>query len=134
TKFGLQELLQYADRNSMIHGVEVRLPFLKHQLVEFLFTLPSNLLINNGFGKWILREAMQKDLPQEIVWRKEKVGFETPDSLWMNDARMTGLVKKAVKTLQEKNILNRGLTTLPTDPLVRWRILMTAEFMKKVSG
>jgi asparagine synthase (glutamine-hydrolysing) len=119
TKFGLQELLQYADRNSMIHGVEVRLPFLKHQLVEFLFTLPSNLLINNGFGKWILREAMQKDLPQEIVWRKEKVGFETPDSLWMNDARMTGLVKKAVKTLQEKNILNRGLTVThrPAGPL-----------------
>lgn len=134
TRFGLQELLQYADRNSMVHGVEVRLPFLKHQLVEFIFTLPSNLLIKNGFGKWILREAMQNDLPREIVWRKEKVGFETPDYLWMHDTRVVGLVEKAAKSLQEINILNPGLTILPADPLVRWRILMTAEFMKKVSG
>ena len=40
---GLEELLRYADRNSMAHGREVRLPFLSHELVEFLFSLPSIL-------------------------------------------------------------------------------------------
>src|SRR4030095_5525241 len=39
---GLEELLRYADRNSMAHGREVRLPFLNHELVEFIFSLPAN--------------------------------------------------------------------------------------------
>ncbi len=38
---GLDELLRYADRNSMAHGREVRLPFLSHELVEFIFTLAA---------------------------------------------------------------------------------------------
>ena len=40
---GLEELLRFADRNSMAHGREVRLPFLNHELVEFIFSLPANL-------------------------------------------------------------------------------------------
>src|SRR4030095_8477677 len=53
---GLPELLRYADRNSMAHSTEVRLPFLGHEVVEFIFSLPSNLKIKNGFTKWILRK------------------------------------------------------------------------------
>src|ERR1051326_1879748 len=53
---GLEELLRYADRNSMAHGREVRLPFLSHELVEFLFSLPSNFKIREGWTKWILRQ------------------------------------------------------------------------------
>src|SRR4029079_15961702 len=50
---GLEELLRFADRNSMAHGREVRLPFLSHELVQFIFSLPSNYKIRNGFTKWI---------------------------------------------------------------------------------
>ena len=53
---GLQELLRYADRNSMAHSREVRLPFLSHELVEFIFSLPSSLKIKEGWSKWILRQ------------------------------------------------------------------------------
>lgn len=76
---GLQELLRYADRNSMAHSLEVRLPFLSHELVEFVFTLPSICKVNNGFSKYILREAMCDIVPHEIVWRKDKIGYEPPN-------------------------------------------------------
>ena len=65
--FGLEELLRYADRNSMAHGVEVRLPFLSHELVQFIFSLPSHYKLQNGFTKYILRESMKQVLPSSIV-------------------------------------------------------------------
>jgi asparagine synthase (glutamine-hydrolysing) len=75
---GLEELLRLADRNSMAHGREVRLPFLSHELVEFVFSLPSHFKIHKAWTKWILRLGMIDHLPTEIVWRKDKVGFEPP--------------------------------------------------------
>ncbi len=75
---GLQNLLRYADRNSMAHSREVRLPFLNHHLVEFVFSLPDSMKLHNGWTKFIMRESMNSLLPQEICWRKEKVGFEPP--------------------------------------------------------
>ncbi|MCU0388799.1 MAG: asparagine synthase (glutamine-hydrolyzing), partial [Chitinophagaceae bacterium] len=83
--FGLEELLRYADRNSMAHSREVRLPFLQHELVEFIFSLPSNFKIRQGFGKWILRQAMNRYLPGDITRRKGKVGFEPPQQQWMQE-------------------------------------------------
>lgn len=76
---GLQNLLRYADRNAMAHGVEVRLPFLNHELVAFVFSLPDEMKLHNGWTKFILRESMNELLPAEICWRKEKVGFEPPN-------------------------------------------------------
>ena len=59
----LQELLRYSDRNAMAHGMETRFPFLDHQLVEFIFSLPSNIKFRNGFSKWILRENYRSRIP-----------------------------------------------------------------------
>ena len=56
---GLEELLRYADRNSMAHGCEVRLPFLSHELVEFIFSLPPHFKIRQGWTKWLLRKDME---------------------------------------------------------------------------
>lgn len=78
-KGSLQELLRYSDRNSMAHSREVRLPFLYHNLVEFVFTLPSRFKINSGFTKFVLRKALENRMPSTIVWRKDKVGYEPPD-------------------------------------------------------
>ena len=61
---GLEELLRFADRNSMAHGREVRLPFLNHELVEFVFSLPSQLKMHEGWTKFLLRKAMDKKLPR----------------------------------------------------------------------
>jgi asparagine synthase (glutamine-hydrolysing) len=82
----LQELLRYADRNSMAHSREVRLPFLFHELVEFCFSLPDAYKLNMGWTKFIMRNTFQDVLPPEICWRKEKVGFEPPQDEWLKNA------------------------------------------------
>jgi asparagine synthase (glutamine-hydrolysing) len=105
---GLEELLQLADRNSMAHATEVRLPYLSHQLVEFLFTLPANLKIRNGWTKWLLRKASEKKLPTEITWRKDKVGFEPPQQKWMENKQVQEAIMEGKQLLVDKNIINSG--------------------------
>lgn len=93
-KGGLQELLRYADRNSMAHSLEVRLPFLSHKLVEYVFTLPSVYKVNNGFSKYILREVMNDIVPKEIVWRKDKIGYEPPNKNEINGLSLKNYLVK----------------------------------------
>ena len=102
---GLEELLRYADRNSMAHGREVRLPFLDHELVEFIFSLPSNFKIRSGWTKWLLRETMKNKLPNEIVWRRDKTGFEPPQEQWIQNEKITELIRDAKKILVDEKIL-----------------------------
>lgn len=78
----LPALLRYEDRNSMAFSLESRVPFLDHRLVEFAFSLPDEALIHQGWSKWILRQSMQGILPESIQWRKDKMGFVTPQELW----------------------------------------------------
>ena len=103
---GLEELLRLADRNSMAHSTEVRLPFLSYELVQFLFTLPPNFKINNGWTKWLLRKSVEKKLPSEIVWRKDKVGFEPPQKMWMENKKVQEAIMHGKKKLVENEILN----------------------------
>jgi asparagine synthase (glutamine-hydrolysing) len=79
----LPELLRYEDRNSMAHSIEARVPFLDYRLVEFTFTQVAALRIRDGWTKWVLRKAMEDIVPQEIVWRRDKIGFETPQNDWV---------------------------------------------------
>lgn len=80
---GLPELLRYEDRNSMAHSIEARVPFLDYRLVQFSFNQAAGLRIHQGWTKWILRKAMEGVVPNEIVWRRDKVGFETPLQDWL---------------------------------------------------
>ena len=101
----LQVLLRYADRNSMAHSREVRIPFLYHELVEYAFSLPSTCKIHLGWTKWILRKSFADLLPTEICWRKEKVGYEPPQKKWMEN----GLIKEKITSATEKLVLDRIL-------------------------
>jgi len=83
-KGGLHTLLRYADRNSMAHSREVRLPFLDHRLVEFVFSLSDEMILKDGWTKLILRESMDQILPSEITERVDKIGYETPQSDWID--------------------------------------------------
>lgn len=80
----LQELLRYADRNSMAHSIEVRLPFLFHELVEFVFSLPPTYKVNKGYTKYILRKSLESEAPDSIIWRKDKIGYEPPNKDSLN--------------------------------------------------
>ena len=83
SKLQLPHLLRYEDRNSMRHSIETRLPFLDYRLVELSLSLPLHVKIRNGWTKFILRKAVDKLLPENIVWRKNKFGFEAPEKIWL---------------------------------------------------
>ena len=68
------ELLMYADKLSMAHSLEVRVPFLDKEIVEYAERLPSNLKVRNGSGKWLHRQVCQELLPAAILKRKKR-GF-----------------------------------------------------------
>jgi asparagine synthase (glutamine-hydrolysing) len=79
----LPALLQVEDRVSMAHGVESRVPFLDHPLVEFAATMPANVKFKNGSMKHVLRNSTKQHLPQAILDRKDKMGFPVPLSEWL---------------------------------------------------
>jgi asparagine synthase (glutamine-hydrolysing) len=79
----LQEsILVKVDRASMACSLEVRAPFLDHELVEFVMGLPSNLKLNGFTSKYLLKRAMKNYLPEEII-RREKKGFGVPIAKWV---------------------------------------------------
>ena len=135
----LEELLRYADRNSMAHSREVRLPFLSHELAEFIFSLPSRFKIRNGVTKYIMREAFSSVLPAAIVARTDKIGYEPPQKQWMRDPRMTEMIDDAANILGDRKILNgnaaelaRSMDTKTTIfDSYNWKILMAADLFKK---
>lgn len=104
---GLEQLLRYADRNSMAHGREVRLPYLSHELVSFVFSLPARLKIRDGYNKWVLRRLIQGKLPADIVWSKRKTGFEPPQSKWMKQSPVQEYIMEAKRKLVEDRILDK---------------------------
>jgi asparagine synthase (glutamine-hydrolysing) len=111
---GLKELLRYADRNSMAHSVEVRLPFLDHKLVEFVFSMPDNFKLSNGWTKFLLRKSMEHLLPPEITWRIDKVAYEVPQDNWLADIRTEQSNKKLYHYLSDMGIVdsNKVINTL----------------------
>lgn len=135
---GLEELLRYADRNSMAHGVEVRLPYLNKELVKFAFSLPSAFKIKNGYTKNILRKAMAGKLPDEIVWRKDKVGFETPQKEWMQVPEMKEYLQESIEMLVKEKYLDKKVLNKDFRPAdihapgnEGWRIINAATVLKK---
>lgn len=84
TSGSLPRLLRHGDRSSMRFSVESRVPFLTTDMADFLLTLPENYLISEqGETKRIFRAAMRGIVPDEILDRRDKVGFETPEKNWL---------------------------------------------------
>jgi asparagine synthase (glutamine-hydrolysing) len=84
TSSQIPALLRYEDRNSMHFSIETRLPFLDWQLLEFNLSLPVDFKIKNGWSKYLVRDSMNKRLPDAITWRTKKLGFNAPDKAWLN--------------------------------------------------
>jgi asparagine synthase (glutamine-hydrolysing) len=79
----LPALLQVEDRMSMAHGVEARVPFLDHPLVEFAATIPADIKFKNGELKRLLKNVFAHHLPDTIRNRKDKMGFPVPLNDWI---------------------------------------------------
>lgn len=88
--------LYSGDRNSMAHGIECRYPFLDYDLVDFAVQLPDAAYLKNAWSKHILRRAMKSQLPHEIVWRVDKVGFAAPQDTWLRHPSMQGWIEDRI--------------------------------------
>lgn len=75
------DMLTKVDRMSMLHSLEVRVPFLDHKLIEWAFSLPGKVKLNGTTTKWILKEAFKDMLPADIL-HKRKHGFDVPVGEW----------------------------------------------------
>lgn len=83
TRFSLPTLLRYEDRNSMGNSIESRLPFMDQRVVEFGIALPERAKLGNGFGKHILRRAMNGVIPESIRVNRDKRGFDVDMTHWL---------------------------------------------------
>ncbi len=82
----LPTLLRYADRSSMAHSREVRLPYLDRRVAEYAFSLPAAFLCQDGVTKRILRDAVRGLVPESILARRDKIAFEPPQARWLTTA------------------------------------------------
>jgi asparagine synthase (glutamine-hydrolysing) len=92
----LPELLRYADRDSMAHGREARLPFLDRRIAEFALSLPPQFLLRGGVRKAILRDAVHDTVPDVVLRRRDKVGFEPPQAAWLGDQAVMARIAEVV--------------------------------------
>ena len=103
----LPALLQVEDRVSMAHGLESRVPFLDHALVELAATIPSNVKFKDGTMKHVLKAAMRPALPESIATRRDKMGFPVPLHEWLSKP---GVVRDFVTDVfSSRRALSRGL-------------------------
>ncbi len=100
----LVELLMKQDQMSMASSIESRVPFLDHKLVEFAARVPSRYKIRLFSGKYLLRQAMAKQLPREILRRRKK-GFPTPIRPWLRHQ----LFDKLQSVLTDGRAAERGI-------------------------
>lgn len=80
----LSTLLRDTDQMSMAHALEVRVPFIDHKLVEYMFTIPGRLKIDKEWSKPLLTKSLNGRIPAEVIFRKKK-GFELPFDVWFRD-------------------------------------------------
>ncbi|MCM1466648.1 MAG: asparagine synthase (glutamine-hydrolyzing) [Alistipes sp.] len=79
----LPTLLRNYDRTSMINGIEIRMPFMDYRLVQFAFSIGWQSKVRNGFSKSIIRDAVAPFMPEEIAYRRGKIGFNAPILDWI---------------------------------------------------
>ena len=98
----LPALLQVEDRMSMAHGIESRVPFLDHPLIEFAATVPADIKFEGGQLKHLLKNAFSKELPPEILGRRDKMGFPVPLKEWFA-YELNDFVLEIVADMKTKN-------------------------------
>ena len=96
--------LLYTDKMSMAAGVEVRVPFLDKELVEFAYNIPNQFKQKGIHGKWVLKKALEGYLPHDVIYRP-KSGFGAPIRGWIQNE----LREIIGDLLSVESIRNRGL-------------------------
>lgn len=121
----LPALLHVEDRTSMAVSLESRVPLLDHRIIEFMATVPTRIKFKNGQMKYLFKQAIRGIIPDDVLDRKDKMGFPVPLSCWTQkelksltrdlltgpQARSRGIYRmENMETLLEKD-------PIPTRPL-----------------
>lgn len=114
---GLTNLIHYADRTSMAFSIESRMPFLDYRLAEFLASVPACYKIHNGYTKYLARVAMDGVLPDEVVWRRDKMGWPIPEQHWFRG----GLTAWVIAEIGRSRLLNECVGSVDAAGLVESR-------------
>lgn len=136
----LPMLLHWEDRDSMAHSIESRVPFLDYRLVEFVLGLPDQHKLSDGITKRVMREAMRDILPEVVRTRMDKLGFVTPEEVWLKETgtaqfeqfmqqtidQSAGIIKPEAMTLFHQMV--RG--ERPFNFLI-WRIISFGSWLKR---
>jgi asparagine synthase (glutamine-hydrolysing) len=88
----LNSLLVKVDRSTMAYGLEARVPYLDHRVIEFGFSLPDNLKIRGDVRKYFLRRWAERYLPSDYLYRK-KTGFGVPDQRILDPATFAAMAQ-----------------------------------------
>jgi asparagine synthase (glutamine-hydrolysing) len=96
--------LNYTDKVGMAVGVEVRVPLLDLDLVDFATRIPPRMKQDGSVGKAIFKRAMEHDLPHNVIYRR-KAGFGAPIRRWLR----VELREEVEETLSATSLTNRGL-------------------------
>jgi asparagine synthase (glutamine-hydrolysing) len=107
-EYKFEHHLSWGDRSSMWFSLEMRFPFLDHNLVERLLATENEKIIGDGITKRILRESMKDILPYKIANRYDKVGFETPEGDWLRNTKVKEMVLDTFssRSFAEREIIN----------------------------
>jgi asparagine synthase (glutamine-hydrolysing) len=138
-KTNLPMLLHFEDRNSMAHSIESRVPFLDYRLVEFIYSLPDHYKITDGITKRILRDSLEGIIPKEIQNRMDKLGFATPEEIWVK--KNASLFRQKIEYAIEKSngILKKDKVLFYFDQIISekrpfdfwiWRIINFGEWVE----
>ena len=136
----LPKYLHWEDRNSMNHSIEARVPFLDHRLVEFAHNLPDNFLEKNGVNKLIMREAFKNLIPEEILNRRDKMGYTTPEENWVKHEKPDYFRQKIAESIDISHGIIKDSALIYFDRVVDgtspfdytyWRIILFAEWINK---
>ncbi len=135
SKLFLQDqILVKTDRVSMMHGLEVRSPFLDYDLVEIIRKIPSKLKLKNTTGKYILKKIFEEKFGRKFVFRS-KVGFTTPLSKWFFDNNTyilkSNFLRDKQKIYNEK--LNQHKKNNTDNRIYLWNLINLDNFLNKIN-
>ena len=128
-KVQMQKLLKYEDRNSMHFSIETRVPFVDYKVVELAYSLPFSYKMHEGWSKYILRKSAIGKLPDDIIWRRNKFGFEAPTKTWLSDREAFLKVIRSSRFIQDFVVVDKLHKNI--DETTLWKLYNIAVWAKK---